>query len=120
MHDLLQNCNHVSIKSSLAPDAPPENVEAMATSPTAILVTWEPVSEINRNGNITHYEVEFNQSRLSDIAMSNSSETEGPVLMLLLANLQEDVEYQIRVRAHTSVGPGPYSTAVLSTTFEDG
>ena len=40
--------------------------------------------------------------------------------MALLTELEEYVEYNISVRAYTSVGPGPYSEEVTERTDEDG
>ena len=81
------------------------------------MVTWDPVREIERNGIIGRYEVQFNQSALSEISQA---ETEATNLTLLLQNLQEFVEYSIAVRAYSSVGAGPFSPAVNNQTFEDG
>ena len=39
---------------------------------------------------------------------------------IVLGELQEYVEYNISVRAYTSVGPGPFSPGVDNQTFEDG
>ena len=39
---------------------------------------------------------------------------------IVLGGLQEYVEYNISVRAYTSVGPGPFSPGVGNRTFEDG
>ena len=39
---------------------------------------------------------------------------------VLLIELHEYVEYFIRIRAHTDVGPGPYSDVVNVTTEQDG
>ena len=83
-------------------------------------MTCDPVLEIERNGIIGQYEVQFNQSALSEISQVNFTETEAPNLMLLLQNLQEFVEYSIAVRAYTSIGAGPFSPAVNNQTFEDG
>ena len=38
----------------------------------------------------------------------------------VLANLEEFVEYSIRVRTYTSEGPGPFSPAETARTDEDG
>ena len=102
------------------PNAPPNNVQAITDSSTAILVTWDPVPEIDRNGIITQYEVEFNQSTFNEISTSNLTTTNGPQLMVELEGLEEYVEYTVRVRAYTSVGPGPFSFAVMNRTLEDG
>ena len=108
------------LPTSLVPNAPPDNVEALTSSSTAIMVTWEPVPEIDRNGIITQYEVEFNQSTFNEISTSNLTTTNGPQLMVELEGLEQYVEYTIRVRASTSVGPGPFSVAVMNRTLEDG
>ena len=105
---------------SLVPNAPPENVQALTRSPTSILVTWEQVPEIDHNGIITLYEVEFNQNTFNEISTSNLTTTNGSQLMVELEGLEEYVEYSVRVRAYTSVGPGPFSVAMVSRTLEDG
>ena len=102
------------------PSGYPQNVQALTISSTEIVVTWDPVREIERNGIIGRYEVQFNQSALSEISQVNFMETEATNLMLLLQNLQEFVEYSIAVRAYTSIGAGPFSPAVNNQTFEDG
>ena len=105
---------------SLVPNAPPDNVQALTSSSTAILVTWEQVPEIDRNGIITQYEVDFNQNTFSEISTSNLTTTNGSQLMVELEGFEENMEYSVRDRAYTSVGPGPFSAAVVSRTREDG
>ena len=83
-------------------------------------MTWDPVPEIDRNGIITQYEVEFNQSTFNEISTSNLTATNGPQLMMELEGLEEYVEYTVRVRAYTSEGSGPFSLAVMNRTLEDG
>ena len=113
--------SHVhKFSDSLVPNVPPDNVQAITSSSTAVLVTWDPVPEIDRNGIITQYEVEFNQNTFSEISLGNLTTTNGPQLMVELEGLEEYVEYTVRVRAFTSVGPGPFSVAVVDRTLEDG
>ena len=95
-------------------------MQALTSSSTAILVTWDPVPEIDRNGIITQYEVEFNQSTFNEISTSNLTTTNGSQLMMELEGLEEFIEYTIRVRAYTSVGPGSFSVAVVNRTLENG
>ena len=85
-----------------------------------ILVTWDPVPEMDCRGVIDHYEVQFNQSTFSEIPSVISTVTDGPVLMLSLQNLEAFVEYSIAVRAYTSVGAGPFTPIVNNQTFQDG
>ena len=41
-------------------------------------------------------------------------------LYIKLTDLEEYVEYNISMRAYTSVGPGPYSKGIVRRTLEDG
>ena len=104
------------LPTSLVPNAPPDNVQALTSSSTAILVTWDPVPEIDRNGIITQYEVEF--STFTEIFTSNLTTTNGSQLMVEREGLEEFLEYSVRVRAYTSVGPGPFSVALANRTLE--
>ena len=104
--------------TSVAPNAPPDNVQVLTLSSTTILVTWDP--EISRNGIITQYDVEVNQSTFDEIPSTRLTTTNGSVLMVELGELEEYVEYTIRVRAYTSEGPGPFSAARVNRTLEDG
>ena len=123
---LLHSCKDLSVvmcsvsSISVAPNAPPDNVQALTVSSTAILVTWDPVPEISRNGIITQYEIEVNQSTFDEIPSTRLTTTNGSVLMVELRGLEEYVEYTIRVRAYTSEGPGPFSVARVNRTLEEG
>ena len=123
---LLYSCKDLSVMmcsvsiTSVAPNAPPDNVQVLTLSSTAILVTWDPVPEISRNGIITQYEVKVNQSTFDEIPSTRLNTTNGSVLMMELGGLEEDVEYTIRVRAYTSEGPGPFSVARVNRTLEEG
>ena len=110
--------NSTTLSKFLVPNAPPDNVQAITSSSTAILVTWDPVPEIDRNGIITQYEVEFNQSTFNEISTSNLTTTNGSQLMVELQGLEEYVEYSVRVRAYTRVGPGRFSVAMVSRSLE--
>ena len=112
--------NGFHVLTFLVPSAPPDNVQVLVTSSTAILVTWEPIPEIDQNGIITLHEVEFNQSTFNEISNRNLTTTNGSQLIVELEGLEEYIEYSVRVRAYTSVGPGPFSVAVMNRTLEDG
>ena len=89
----------------------------MAPSSTEIMVTWEEVDAIDRNGIIINYEVQFEPLQLTETLTTSSVNTTD--LTVVLSSLQEYVEYDISVRAYTSVGPGPYSDPVTERTLED-
>ena len=101
------------------PGAPPGNVTALVLSSAEIQVHWEEVPAIHDNGVITTYEVIYNSlvtvgGQISELTTNTS------LLNATLTDLEEYVEYNISVRAYTSVGPGPYSDVVIERTLEDG
>ena len=104
----------------IGPTAAPQNVTTMAESSTEILVTWEEVPAIDENGDISMYEVEYMPLETFNGQIATDSVTVDPALLnTTLTGLEEDVDYNISVRAFTSVGPGPYSDAVTNRTLEE-
>ena len=103
----------------LAPASSPRNVAASSLSSTKIKVIWEGVSPIDRNGIITMYEVKY--TPLEDFGGVIGKTTQYvSSLEVILSGLQEYVNYNISVRANTSVGAGPYSDPLTILTNEDG
>ena len=94
---------------------------ALADSSTTITVTWGPIPPIDQNGIITEYEVTYEplETFNDSIGMSVVNVT-APNTAVILSGLQEHVDYSIRVRAFTSVGPSNYSTTFQERTYEDG
>ena len=81
-------------------------------------MNWEEVPAIDQNG-ITQYEVMYNPLE----TFGGQIATQSMITMntfILLNNLQEYVDYNITVRAFTSEGEGPFSTAMIVRTLEDG
>ena len=102
-----------------APSGYPQNVEPTTISSTEIVVSWDVVPPADHNGIIILYEVQYEPlmtfgGQLMTMAMNTSNTT------ILLGELQEYVEYNISIRAYTSVGPGPFSPGVNNRSFEDG
>ena len=62
--------------------------------------------------------MEYNQSTFDSVPAIQYMTVNST--MAVLTGLQEYVDYSIRVRAYTSVGPGPYSDDVIQRTEEDG
>lgn len=102
---MIYMCIHVG------PQSPPQNVSAMALSPTSIMVTWEAVAPIDQNGIITTYDVLYEPSGGQFAVITE--------LFVILDELEEYVMYNISVRANTNAGAGPYSDAVFIITPED-
>ena len=98
----------------LVPASPPQNVMAIVLSSTEIQVNWTAVPGRDQNGEIIMYDVCVkSQMTINRTVMRNNTN-------IILSGLEEFEEYQISVRAHTRVGPGPYSAEVAATTLEDG
>ena len=104
----------------LVPDASPSSVDAMADNSTSIVVNWTLVPDINRNGPITMYEIEYVPLEMFDGQVQKATVNVSDVLSVRLTNLQEYVNYTVSVRAYTVVGDGPYSSSVAARTLEDG
>ncbi len=92
---------------------------ATVISPTEIQVNWTDVLEIDQNGIITDYEVMYEPlmrfGNTLNITIVNTTN-----MYITLDGLQEFVNYNISVRARTSVGPGPFSVGIMRRTLEDG
>ena len=71
---------------------------------------------INQNGIIIMYEVMY--VPLEEFGVADTRNTSNRTIVL--EGLEESVEYNITVRAFTSVGPGPFSASVISRPREDG
>ena len=94
---------------------------ATTVGTTSIQVRWDEVQAIDRNGIITSYEVvnEPLETFGGQIAMYMNI-TDASTLSLYLESLEEYVEYNITIRAYTSVGAGSFSIPITVRTNEDG
>ncbi|XP_055488596.1 receptor-type tyrosine-protein phosphatase S-like isoform X21 [Leucoraja erinacea] len=92
------------------PSGFPQNTHAISSSATSIELKWQPPVLAERNGLITEYILLYRDinSPNNPIEISVAS----PETTLKLTNLKPDTTYDIKVRAHTSKGPGPYSPSV--------
>lgn len=102
------------------PSDSPRNISISALSSTELTVQWGNIDALHENGIITMYEIRYTPlSTFNDRieTMSVNTTGNGPVI---LAGLEEFVEYNISVRGYTRVGPGPYSDGVVTVTMEDG
>nr|XP_033771428.1 receptor-type tyrosine-protein phosphatase F [Geotrypetes seraphini] len=101
------------------PSAPPQEVECVSYSSTTIRVSWVPPPASSRNGVITGYSVAY---QAVDVEESTKLIVNGigpEHTSWEIRDLEKWTEYKVRVRAHTSVGPGPESSPVYIRTDED-
>ena len=106
---------------SSVPSGSPTELNATAESSTSIRVSWSEVPAIDRNGIITQYEIVYDPLETfggkinitSCIVNATSSQ-------FTLRNLEENVVYNISIRAYTAVGGGVFSSVISLRTLEDG
>ncbi|XP_024914548.1 protein tyrosine phosphatase receptor type Db isoform X3 [Cynoglossus semilaevis] len=93
-----------------APSGFPENIYSEETSATSLLLSWKSVPLMEQNGKITKYSVLYKDVN----SRGNSSEVvvPHPQTSVLLEGLSADTVYDVRVRAFSVVGPGPYSPSI--------
>ena len=98
-----------------------QNVMATVLTSDMILVSWQEMSDICQNGNVTMYEIQYEPLQTFGVLLIQTVNITAPATMMNLTDLEEYVEYNITVRAYTSVGPGPYSDPpITERTEEDG
>ena len=97
------------------PSGTPLDVLALTKSSTSILVKWNPPSELDRNGVITHYIVTYNESLGSETNITTSDNR----TQKLVSSLRKYSPYYFTVKAVNNIGVGPPSDAVSNTTAED-
>ena len=102
------------------PGSPPEIVTIAALDSTSIQVNWTEVPDIDQNGAITIYEVEYEPLVTFGTLVKKALITDSANVSITLVDLEEYVEYNISVRAYTSVGPGPFTLETSVQTEEDG
>ena len=83
-------------------------------------MSWDLVPAVDRNGDITQYDVEYTQSTFPQRPMLVTESLAAGNVSWTLSGLEEYVVYTVRVRAHTVIGAGPYSSPMTSRTLEDG
>ncbi|KAL1023895.1 hypothetical protein UPYG_G00048650 [Umbra pygmaea] len=92
-----------------APKGYPENIISEGASSSSIQLAWKSVPLIEQNGEIVKYSVQYRDVNARGNA---TQEVTIPEASVLLEGLSADTVYDVRVRAFTAVGPGPYSPSV--------
>ena len=88
----------------LAPDAAPQNVAVSMVTSSSAMVAWDEVLDINLNGNLMIYEVNFFRLEGDPDIRRNTTQRS-----ITVDDLEGNVEYNVSVRAYTAAGAGPYS-----------
>ena len=77
---------------------------------------WTPPLEYNQNGIIERYQIEISDEDNITIPYS----TNGTIVMLTVTELRPYHTYNCRIAAETRAGIGPFTSAIIIQTLEDG
>ena len=103
---------------SLEPSQPPVELKPVnRISPTKLIVTWKPVPEQFRHGNLTKYNVTYQRVKVGDVKTEEeeevkSVEVDANQTHVLLKNLEPYSEYKVSVAAATSEGKDSFAFAI--------
>ncbi|KAI1883319.1 hypothetical protein AGOR_G00243970 [Albula goreensis] len=101
------------------PSAPPQEVHLFSLSSTSIKVSWVAPPADSQHGAIVQYTVAYQAAGGEDTERHEVTGIGADASSYVLDGLEKWTEYQVWVRAHTDVGPGPESPAVRIRTNED-
>lgn len=103
-----------------APSAPPQEVHLVSLTSTSLKVSWLAPPADSRHGAIVLYTVSYQALAGEDTERHDVPNIGADATSYVLEGLEKWTEYQVWVRAHTDVGPGPESDPVTMRTKEDG
>ncbi|XP_067385006.1 receptor-type tyrosine-protein phosphatase F isoform X5 [Channa argus] len=101
------------------PSAPPQEVHLVSLSSTSLKVSWVAPPAASRHGAIVRYTVSYQALAGEDTERHDVTGIGADATSYMLEGLEKWTEYQVWVRAHTDVGPGPESAPVKMRTKED-
>ncbi|XP_062412597.1 protein tyrosine phosphatase receptor type Fa isoform X3 [Sardina pilchardus] len=101
------------------PSAPPQEVHLVSLTSTSIQVSWTAPPAALRHGNIVRYSLAYQATSGEDTERHEVPDIAADASSYVLDSLDKWTEYQVWVRAHTDVGPGPESPAARIRTKED-
>lgn len=99
------------------PYSPPREVMVLQIGKRSVEVSWIPPLTQDQNGLLTYYEVKFLQNQFHSIP---NITVESSDLSLSYSDLEEHTQYAVVLAAATSIGLGPFSSAIYFITNEDG
>lgn len=114
------NCTWFLTSTSTAPSAPPQDVQLLSLSSTSIKVSWVAPPAASRHGNIVRYSLAYQAPSGEDQERHEVTDIPADATSYVLQGLEKWTLYQVWVKAHTDVGPGPESSSTQILTQEDG
>ena len=98
----------MSCYNSTVPSSPPQNVTVKSVDPASLMVSWQPPLEINHNGMITVYVIQY--TRTSEMMSVNVN---SGTRQTNISGLTAFVMYSVSVAARNSNGTGPFSNPMM-------
>ncbi|CAF4862408.1 unnamed protein product [Pieris macdunnoughi] len=98
-----------------APSEPPRGVELLPDAPGELLIKWQAPSQEAWNGELLGYAI-WCRGENASLSLSVAGWAAASVR---LGALRPHARYDVTVRAYNSVGAGPASTPLATTTLED-
>ncbi|NXK86875.1 NCHL1 protein, partial [Formicarius rufipectus] len=98
-----------------APDKNPENIRVEASEPNEMVMKWEPLKPLERNGPGLEYRVSWRQQGLH----TDWSEETVKKHSLTVRNTPTFVPYEIKVQAVNHLGAGPEPNVTVGYSGED-
>ena len=101
---------------SSVPSSPPQDVVLTTVNPASLNVSWQPPLDINHNGPITGYVIQYTRvgSNVKTIENVTSKVT------YTISGLDAYVNYSVMVAALNTNGSGPFSDPVVGRSGDNG
>ena len=97
------------------PSAPPQNIQAVTTSPQSATLMWDPPPFEHQNGVIRSYTI-----RVHSLTTQETIEYITSLTHHVLTQLSSNSQYSIVMAASTRVGRGPDSQPITLETDSTG
>ena len=99
----------------LVPTAAPSHLQLLQVTTDFVSVTWNPVSNLRLNGNLTEYAVNLKEIDTNILKCYYTNE-----VIIEFRDLKTLTKYSVQVGACTSAGCGPMSRELSFATAEAG
>ena len=109
----------MSCCNSTVPSSPPLNIMVTSRNPASLMMSWQPPLEIDRNGLITGYIIQYTRVGSGDM-MSENVNVSSATTILTISGLVAYVNYSVIMAAMNVNGTGPLSDPVVGRSGEDG
>ena len=115
MRNLPFQCFSLPCDSSTAPTGPPASVTQTTAASTSVTVQWEEVPCLDRNGEITDYQVVTANSQGMAVG---TADVDVAVRQATISGLTPSTQYTVSVAAVNDAGTGPIRGISIETTGE--